>query len=70
MLDFKKAITTRGGSPIRIYHIYKDKIHGAYYSNNDWYQCAWTLPNGFYLSDKEGTHKTSLDLVNDEPYEP
>lgn len=60
---------TKIGTPIRIYHIYEDRIHGAYKYNNEWIVCAWSLPNGFYI--KETYFKgAGLDLINEEPYEP
>lgn len=70
MLNFKEAITTRGGSKIKIYHVYDGYIHGAYQSNDHWHPAQWTI-QGFYLHPSSPTwDKTSLDLINNEYYEP
>lgn len=66
MLNFKQPITTRLGTPIRLYHIYKDVIHGAYKYEDEWIICSWTLPNGFYHKE-QGMHGKALDLINNEP---
>lgn len=57
------------GTPIRIYHIYEDRIHGAYKYDDDWVSCTWTLPNGFYHRELS-MRGASLDLINNEIYEP
>lgn len=62
-------MTTRNGSQVRIYHVYDGYIHGAYQSNEHWYPVQWTI-QGFYLPPSTDWAKTSLDLINNEYYEP
>lgn len=65
-INFKKPVTTRAGSPVRIYMVYKDYIHGAYQSGEDWYIAAWSI-NGFFLPPKDNRwDKSSIDLINNE----
>jgi hypothetical protein len=61
-LDFKKPVQTRCGFNVRIYHIYKYYIHGAYeFEDDEWKVAAWSFPHGFNTSVLRGGH---LDLVN------
>lgn len=65
-INFKKPVTTRNGSTVRIYMVYKDYIHGAYQSGEDWYIAAWSI-NGFFLPPKDNKQdKSSIDLINNE----
>ncbi len=61
-LNFKKPICTRNNHKVRIYFIYKDYMHGAYYDEKrDWWNIGtWTLA-GYYFGKQ---HKDELDLVN------
>jgi len=66
MLNFRQAIITRGGNRIRIYHIYEDKIHGAYEANGEWFIASWQF-DGHFLA-KEGNKQSiaTLDLINED----
>ena len=63
MLDFKKPVRTRNNSDVKVYFIYHDYMHGAYYDEDkDWWNGGtWTL-SGCYLGKQ---YKDELDLVND-----
>lgn len=66
-LSFRQRIITRGGNPVRLYHIYEDEIHGAYEADDKWYIARWNY-NGYFL-DPQPTGKqpvASLDLINHE----
>ena len=68
-LNFREPIITRGGNRIRLYFVGTDYIHGAYEADADkdvWHVCAWNLNGSF----GDGHHMTSLDLINEETYEP
>lgn len=64
-LSFRRPITTRGGNPIRLYHIYEDKIHGAYESEGEWYIACWQFDGYFIPKDQGKQHITTLDLINE-----
>jgi hypothetical protein len=62
-LDFKLPVKTRRGDEVKIYFIYKDYMHGAYYeTDRDWWCMAtWTL-SGCYLGRQ---YRDTLDLINE-----
>lgn len=64
-LSFRKPIITRGGNKVRIYHVYTDKIHGAYESGDTWYIGAWGMDGHFHERDYDKQRVTSLDLINE-----
>ena len=71
-LDYKKPVTTRRGSQVHVYMVYKDYMNGAWYEEKEdrWVPCQWTL-SGFFLpqfNDKQLT--SSLDLINNDYYQP
>ncbi len=71
MLDFKKPASTRAGSEIKIYEVYRETLIGAWYDNTEdrWIPTCWTL-SGYFLPVNQGgkQFKSSLDLVNVAPY--
>ena len=66
-LSFRKPITTRRGSPVRLYHIYDTYIHGAYQDTvaDIWYICAWDINGYFHITSGGKPFTCSLDLVNE-----
>ena len=65
MLNFKQPIITRGGNRIRLYHIYEDKIHGAYESEGDWYIASWQFDGHFLPTNNSKQPIATLDLINE-----
>lgn len=65
MLNFRNPITTRGGNRIRLYHIYDDKIHGAYEAEGDWFIAAWQFDGHFLPKEHNKQAITTLDLINE-----
>lgn len=69
MLNFKQSITTRQGNEIRLYHVYDTYIHGAYKEHDTWHIAHWSI-QGYYLLPVINKYINSLDLINNEYYEP
>jgi len=67
MIDFKKSITTRNGMEVKFYEVFEYYINGAYFDDNKWKICSWTVPHGYcILALSKRTSK--YDLINNEPY--
>ena len=59
-LDLKQPVVTFNGSEVRIYHVYENEMHGAYYEDNKWVAATWMLPNGWVVG-----KSNRYDLVNE-----
>ena len=59
-LDLNKPIVTFNGSEVRIYHVYDNEMHGAYFEDDEWTVGAWMLPNGWAVG-----KPNRYDLVNE-----
>ena len=70
-LDFKKPVSTRAGSYVKIYEVYNEQLIGAWYDSLEdrWIPTCWTL-SGYFLPVNKGDKqfRSSIDLVNEEPY--
>lgn len=70
-ISFRKAIITRGGNKVRLYHIYQHEIHGAYCADEDtdrWIVARWEMDGHFYPANDKGKQPiTSADLINEDP---
>ena len=69
-LNYKQPITTRLGSKVHVYMVYKDYMNGAWYDEfeDKWIPSQWTI-NGFFLPPIKGkTIASNLDLINNEYY--
>ena len=62
MLNFNKEVMTSRGNSVKIYHVYRDYMHGAWLDEPGgmWIVASWTL-SGYYLGKQ---HNDDLDLVN------
>jgi hypothetical protein len=42
-MNIKDCTQTKNGTPVKIYEVYEDKVHGAFFNGTEWIICIWRL---------------------------